>query len=104
MSDLEDAINDVRDDLLEGLTIVLTGVMELLAREKLDQWIFAHGGKCTGSVSGKTNMLIVGTKLEDGREVTAGSKYRKAMEKGTEIMTEREFEKYIRERSGNLEF
>ena len=40
-------------------------------------------------------MLIVGAKMEDGREVTQGSKYRKAIAKGTRIVTEFEFEKYI---------
>lgn len=58
------------DDLLEGLTIVLTGVFQELGREKLENFINTHGGRCTGSVSGKTNYLITGHKLEDGREVT----------------------------------
>jgi NAD-dependent DNA ligase len=85
---LLEAINDVANDLLDGVTIVLSGVMSLLAREKLEYWINAHGGKCTGSISGKTDILITGTKLEDGREVIMGGKYRKAMEKGTSIMSE----------------
>jgi NAD-dependent DNA ligase len=71
---------------------VLTGVFEELGREKLEQFINSHGGRCTGSVSGKTNYLITGTKLEDGREVTQGNKYKNAVAKGTEILNERQFE------------
>lgn len=44
--------------------------MVLLAREKLESWIMEHGGRYTSAISGKTNMLITGVKLEDGREVT----------------------------------
>jgi hypothetical protein len=43
-------------------------------------------------VSGKTDYLIVGYKLEDGREVTQGSKYAGAKKNGTAIVTESEFE------------
>lgn len=74
---------EIADNLLQDLTIVLTGVFEELGREKLEQFITAHGGRCTGSVSGKTNYLIAGSKLEDGREVTQGNKYKTAKAKGT---------------------
>jgi|LakMenE18May11ns_1017448.scaffolds.fasta_scaffold6140473_1 replication factor C subunit 1 len=73
------AVNSIDSDLLAGLTIVLSGIMQKLAREKLEIWITEHGGKCTGSVSGKTNILVVGEKLEDGREVTGGNKYKTAV-------------------------
>lgn len=52
--------------------------MELMARDKLEVFINSHGGKCTGSISGKTTHLVHGVKLEDGRDVTQGGKYRKA--------------------------
>ncbi len=80
--------SDLPEDLLEGFTIVLTGVMELLAREKLEVFINTHGGRCTGSVSGKTTHLVVGAKLEDGRDVTQGNKYRQAVEKKVKILNE----------------
>ena len=51
-------------------------------------------------MSGKTDYLIVGSKLEDGREVTEGRKYRMALEKKTKIMNETQFEEFIRERTG----
>jgi len=55
---------------LEGLTIVCSGVFENISREKIEEFINVHGGKCTGSVSGRTSYLITGYKLEDGREIS----------------------------------
>lgn len=69
-SSLAQQDDEIADDLLKGLTIVLTGVFELIGREKLENFISNHGGKCTGSISGRTTHLIIGVKLEDGREVT----------------------------------
>jgi len=66
--------------------------------------ILEMGGRKTGSVSGKTNYLIVGYKLEDGREVTQGGKYRNATKHGTTILDEEGFEKLIRDKSGVQEF
>ena len=83
------------------MTIVLSGVFEELGREKLENFINTHGARCTGSVSGKTNYLIIGHKLEDGREVTQGNKYKTAVAKGTEILTEKQFEQLIKDLSGN---
>ena len=85
-----DAVNDDKEDegdktCLEGLTIVVSGMFDSITREKLVELIGEYGGRCTGSVSGKTDYLIVGHKLEDGREVTQGSKYRGAKEKGKDI-------------------
>ena len=56
-----------------------------------------YGGRCTGSVSGKTDYLITGYKLEDGREVTQGGKYRNAKAKGTKIIDEAGFEQLMRD-------
>ena len=44
-----------------------------------------HGGKVSGSVSKKTDFVVVGT--------DPGSKYDKAKELGVTILTEAEFEK-----------
>ena len=56
------------------------------------------------SVSSRTHYLIVGYKLEDGRNVTQGSKYSNAMKNKTPILNEKQFEDLIKERSGNPEF
>jgi DNA ligase (NAD+) len=46
-----------------------------------------HGGKISGSVSKKTDYVVVGT--------DPGSKYDKAKELGVKILTETEFEKLL---------
>lgn len=89
---------------MQGMTIVLTGVMSIIGREKLEYFINSHGGRCTGSISGKTDYLITGTRLEDGREVCDGNKYKTAVQKGTTILDETKFEDLIRDLSGNKEF
>ena len=89
---------------MQGMTIVLTGVMSVIGREKLEYFINSHGGRCTGSISGKTDYLITGTRLEDGREVCDGNKYKTAVQKGTTILDETKFEELIRDLSGNKEF
>lgn len=66
----------------------------------MHDFIIDKGGFSKSAVSGKTDYLIIGSKLEDGREVTEGRKYRMAKEKGTKILTEMEFEKFIQEKTG----
>jgi BRCT domain type II-containing protein len=68
-SDLLEAVNEVPKDLLNGLTFVLSGVFQEMGRERLESFICEHGGRCTSAISGKTNYLVIGYKLEDGREV-----------------------------------
>ena len=58
----------------------------------------------TGSVSGKTNYLIAGFKLEDGREVFTSGKYQKAEKTGVKILTEETFEELVRKLSGQKNF
>jgi replication factor C subunit 1 len=59
---------------------------------ELVNFIISKGGKSMGGVSGKTDMLIVGHKLEDGRSVSEGSKYRTAKQRDIQIVTEKQFE------------
>ena len=69
---------DVPDDIFEGLTIVVTGVFEIISRDDLVAFIKEKGGKNTSAVSGRTDYLIAGHKLEDGRDATSSGKYRGA--------------------------
>jgi len=62
------------------------------------------GAWTTSAVSGKTSILLVGSKLEDGWEVTEGSKYVKAKTLATKIMTEDEFELFLWEKIPNPNF
>jgi hypothetical protein len=43
------------------------------------------------AVSAKTDFLLVGKLLEDGREATTSNKYKNAVEKKVTILTEEEF-------------
>jgi DNA ligase (NAD+) len=65
---------------LTGKTLVLTGTLPNLSREDAGARIEAAGGKVTGSVSKKTDYVVVG---ED-----PGSKLTKAEQLGTELLDE----------------
>ncbi len=68
-----------------GLTFVFTGVIEDLNRDDGIDYVKIYGGRVTTAVSGKTNYLVVGTVLEDGREIEEGSKYKKAKSLGDKV-------------------
>ena len=59
---------------LEGMTFVVTGVLDGFTRNEVATLIEGHGGKLRGSVSNSTNYLVVGkepgvTKLEKAMEL-----------------------------------
>jgi replication factor C subunit 1 len=83
------------DKPLHGKKIVVSGEFESISRKKLEELIEQLGGQKMSGVSSKTHYLIIGYKLEDGRQVTQGSKYANAKKHGTTILTELEFEKLI---------
>jgi len=72
MEELKDTIEDKKSvkNCLEGMTIVLSGEFKTVTRPKLEEQLRDMGAKVTSAVSGKTDCLVVGYKLEDGREVT----------------------------------
>lgn len=75
--------------VLEGMTFVVSGVFEHFSREEIKADIEAHGGKVSGSISGKTTYLLAGEKM--------GPEKRKKAEKlGVKIISE---EEYIRIKS-----
>jgi DNA ligase (NAD+) len=67
---------------LTGKTLVLTGVLPTLSRQQAADLIATAGGRVTGSVSAKTDYVVVG---ED-----AGSKLAKAREFGIALLDENE--------------
>jgi replication factor C subunit 1 len=45
---------------LKGKTFVITGTLDSLYRGEAEDYIKRHSGRVTGSVSGKTDFLLVG--------------------------------------------
>lgn len=74
------AITDTR---FTGMTFVLTGALTKFTRDAATELIESFGGKVSGSVSKKTNYVVVGE--------NAGSKEKKARELNIPILSEDEF-------------
>jgi DNA ligase (NAD+) len=65
---------------LAGLTFVITGTLPTMSREQAKSLIETHGGRVTGSVSGKTDYLLAGER--------AGGKLAKAEKLGVTVLDE----------------
>lgn len=50
-------------DKLKGLTFVISGVFNRHSRDQLKEMIEFHGGKNSGSISGKTSYLLAGDNM-----------------------------------------
>lgn len=72
-----------RGGIFAGRTVVLTGALSRFARDAASELIESEGGKVTSSVSSRTDYVLVGE--------NPGSKYRKALDLGIEIMDEDTF-------------
>jgi DNA ligase (NAD+) len=77
----------VKSDKFAGKSFVFTGGLANRSREEAGEIVQQHGGKVSGSVSKKTDYVVVGT--------DPGSKYERAKELGVAILTEGEFEKLL---------
>lgn len=71
----------------DGEIVVLTGKLQLFTRKEAEQAVEARGGKCTSSVTKKTTLVVVGA--------DPGSKYEKARQLGTPIISEAEFKEWL---------
>jgi len=76
------------DQPLEGLSFVVTGTLPTLNRQEAEDLIKAHGGKVVGSVSKKTDYLLLGE--------NPGSKHAKALQLGIPILSEEDLRKLIK--------
>ncbi len=76
---------------LAGMTVVVTGTLERYKRDEIKELIRTLGGKASGSVSKKTDLLVAGE--------NAGSKLEKAESLGVRVVDENEFAELIGESS-----
>jgi len=78
---------ELKSDKFAGKTFVFTGSLERRSREEAGELVRQHGAKVSGSVSKKTDYVVVGA--------DPGSKYDKAKELGVTILNEADFEKLV---------
>ena len=71
---------ETSESIFTDKTVVITGTIEGLTRNEIKDLVEKMGGKVTGSVSKKTDFVIVGE--------NPGSKYNRAVELGIEIIGE----------------
>ncbi|MFF0709509.1 MULTISPECIES: NAD-dependent DNA ligase LigA [Gordonia] len=85
------SMEDERDEsivrTLEGKTIVVTGSLEDFSRDGAKEAILARGGKASGSVSKKTDYVVVGD--------APGSKAAKAEQLGVPVLDEDDFKRLL---------
>ena len=79
---------------LTGLTLVVTGSLETFTRDGVDEVIVLHGGKSSGSVSKKTDYVVVGD--------SPGSKAAKAIDLGVRVLNEAQFKELLAHGSDGL--
>jgi DNA ligase (NAD+) len=78
-----EAVEVQKNAAFSGQTFVLTGTLQSMSRDDAKAKLEALGGKVSGSVSSKTNYVVVGA--------DAGSKLAKATELGVSILDENAF-------------
>jgi DNA ligase (NAD+) len=78
---------EVKSRKFVGKSFVFTGGLANRSREDAGELVKQHGGKVSGSVSKKTDYVVVGS--------DPGSKYDKAKQLGVTILNEGEFEKLL---------
>lgn len=84
---IENIEEDIKEGYFSGKTVVITGSFEKYKRNEIKAIVESQGGKATGSVSKKTDIVLVGS--------DPGSKLDKAMELGIAILNEEELMEVI---------
>lgn len=83
----ETNVVDMSDAPLAGKKVVLTGTLEKYTRDEAKEILEKMGATVTGSVSNKTDFVLVGA--------DAGSKLTKAQDLGIEVWSEAEFDEFV---------
>eukprot|EP00347_Sterkiella_histriomuscorum_P016760 403351956 len=90
---------------LKGLKICVTGNLEQLNRHEFEDFIINAKGTLWRYVSKDLNILVIGEKLMDNRDVKDSMKYKTAQKhKKIKIMTESEFEVWCRREFNDRSF
>ena len=84
MSVSEDKMSDAGSNVLEGQSIVISGVFSHHSRDEYKELIELHGGKNVSSISSKTSFILAGENM-------GPSKLQKAEKLGVRIISEEEF-------------
>jgi hypothetical protein len=63
---------------LQGLAFVFTGEPVCMSRNEVETLVKSCSGLVRSAISGKTNYLVIGKIMDDGRDVTSGQKYAQA--------------------------
>ncbi|MDR2921437.1 MAG: NAD-dependent DNA ligase LigA [Tannerella sp.] len=87
---LREELLSMRSDKLKDLTIVISGTFSLHSRDEYKSMIEQHGGKNSGSVSGKTDYILAGDNI-------GPAKLAKAEKLGVKILKEEDFLKLLDE-------
>ena len=84
---MADEVDESVPRTLEGKTIVVTGSLADFSRDGAKEAIIARGGKASGSVSKKTDYVVIGD--------SPGSKAAKAEQLGVPILDEDGFKRLL---------
>jgi DNA ligase (NAD+) len=77
---MADEVTETVPQLLDGLTVVVTGSLQDYSRDGAKEAIVARGGKASASVSRKTDFVVIGE--------NAGSKAERAEQLGVKVLDE----------------
>ena len=61
--EVEEKVVELKSTILEGKSIIISGVFDYHSRDEYKQIIEQHGGKNVGSISAKTDYVLAGAKM-----------------------------------------
>ena len=94
---------------IQEKTFVFCGILTSMPRDQAESLVEQHRGVVRGSVSGKTNFLVLGEKMKNGKASILGANFLKAKTiiegnknvSNLQVLTEKEFFQLIKEKDGS---
>ncbi|MDB3981502.1 hypothetical protein N9409_00190 [bacterium] len=68
---MENESKTLASNVLEGKSIVVSGVFESISRNDLKELIEQHGGKVSSSISSKTSFIVAGEDMGPSKKAKA---------------------------------